>query len=733
MKNCTQVLKSVVCLFVLFLSLKNASKAQQIEKNITASNGDQIGFLEYKPADYDKNTNKYPVIIFLHGIGERGNGTTDLKNVNCCGIPRIITMGHKMTFTWNGKTETFLVLSPQCPKKYYMWPAAVVQSVIDYAKQNLRVDENRIYMTGLSMGGGGTFRYISTSATAPTNLAATATICSPCTFSNGSYVANAKLPVWAFHAANDSVALASCTEAAVKGINNANPAVKPLKTIWPTGGHIVWDRVYTDTSYKYDGVLNIYEWFLGQNKSLPVNKWPVANAGATINTTTDKSIVTLNGSASTDADGKIVRYVWKKIAGPNAGKITTAFGTNSSTTVTGLTIAGTYKYELAVVDDRAGFTKDTLTVNVGAVGTIPTQPKPVDTTSAPVAKDPVTTPPVVKDTVVTTPPVIKDTVKTPVDTVKAPPVVKDTVTAPTTSTVNQAPIAYAGDDQIVKLTNGDSAILNATSSKDTDGSVKSFYWSKVSGPTCALANAYVGKTLAIKLKAGVYIFRVFVTDNTGAVSADDVVVTVLPKPNMLPVARAGEDRTHNLSTQLGRELLNGSLSTDADGWITKFAWTKISGPNVTITEKNRTQVYADKLEAGTYVFRLTVTDTKGDTAYDDVTLKVVKTTQSLSSSATIQEEVATPAQPIVAAKENISVYPNPAVNSFVLKYESKLTGKSVASIYNANGNLVKSINFIKGEGTYQQSIPVTDLEKGMYHVVVRNGNKQQLNIKLIKK
>src|SRR5690606_21971281 len=143
-----------------------------------------------------------------------------------------------------------------------------------------------------------------------------------------------------------------------------HPAVMPLKTIWHSGGHVVWDRVYTDTNYRYNGVINIYEWFLGHNKSLPVNKLPRANAGVNIHAAPGQ-VVTLNASASTDADGKLVRYVWKKISGPAAGTIATTMGTKPTTTVSGL-IAGTYQYELAVVDDRAAYTKDTVTVTIAA-------------------------------------------------------------------------------------------------------------------------------------------------------------------------------------------------------------------------------------------------------------------------------------------------------------------------------------------------------------------------------
>ena len=371
MRNCTHVLKAVLCLCLLSL-VTIAGFSQQIANGLTATTGDYLGFYEFKPKEYATEGDvKHPLIIFLHGIGERGNGTTELWKVARIALPQMLRDGWDTKTTWNGKTEKFIVLSPQCPMKYGMWPQEFINDLINYAKTNLRIDPNRIYLTGLSMGGGGSNRFISTSTGTPKNLAATATICTPCTFANGHYVADAKLPYWAYHAADDAVALASCTESAITKINAENPAVKPIKRIWPTGGHEVWDRVYKDTNYKWDNAITVYEWFLGQNKSLAVNSWPVAKTAKTITTTTAVGSVALDGSASTDADGTIVRYVWKKITGPSAGTIKNGFGSNSSASVTGLTIAGTYTYELSVVDNRAGFTRDTLTVNVTSAASVP--------------------------------------------------------------------------------------------------------------------------------------------------------------------------------------------------------------------------------------------------------------------------------------------------------------------------------------------------------------------------
>ena len=112
MENSTYVSRRLLHL-LFFVILGVSTQAQQIAKGLTAGNGKYIGFYEYKPADYKPTGEKYPLIIFLHGVSERGNGTTELAKVLAQAIPRYISKGHKMTFTWNGKKETFLVLSPQ--------------------------------------------------------------------------------------------------------------------------------------------------------------------------------------------------------------------------------------------------------------------------------------------------------------------------------------------------------------------------------------------------------------------------------------------------------------------------------------------------------------------------------------------------------------------------------------------------------------------------------------------
>lgn len=347
------------------LILTMNSNAQQVAKGFTAGNGQWVGFLEYKPTYYNADlTVKYPLIIFLHGIGERGNGTSQIWSVAGNGIPRYINAGNPMRFNWNGKTETFLVLSPQLAPSYNDWVDFYIEELIEYAKTNLRIDTNRIILTGLSLGGGGVWHYTTSSLAHSKQLAAAAPVCGTCTGGpiDYKYVAQANLPLWAFHAMNDGTVGVGCTTSQVMGVNQGNPLIAPLMTLYSNGGHGIWDRAY-DSLYAWQNP-NIYEWFLGQNKSLPVNVMPVSNAGPNVTISTTTGMVNLSGLASHDADGKIVRYIWRKTAGPAAGTIVTPVSTTGLTSVTGLTTPGTYNYELTVVDDRASVAVSNVTVVV---------------------------------------------------------------------------------------------------------------------------------------------------------------------------------------------------------------------------------------------------------------------------------------------------------------------------------------------------------------------------------
>lgn len=341
-------------------------QGQQVAKHLRASNGVNIGFYQFTPKDYN-NGQKHPVIIFLHGIGERGNGGSELNRVAKQGIPKLIKKGEDMTFTYKGKRESFVVLSPQLSKKYGAWQNFYVEEMIEYATKYLKIDPNRIYLTGMSLGGGGVWSFSSASLANANKLAAIATICATCKMSNGKNIADADLPVWSFHAKNDSRVSVNCTNNAIDRIISFRPSVRPKKTIWSTGNHSIWDRAFNPSTKGSEP--NIYEWFLshkrtgakspsktpskntGDNVKLPVsvNKKPVAKVINYLTTRLPDNSLIVNGERSYDPDGRIVNYFWRKVSGPSSYTILN--NESRRTRVSNLT-AGTYIFQLKVTDNK---------------------------------------------------------------------------------------------------------------------------------------------------------------------------------------------------------------------------------------------------------------------------------------------------------------------------------------------------------------------------------------------
>src|SRR6185503_20053515 len=188
-----------------------------------------------------------------------------------------------------------------------------------------------------------------------------------------------------------------------------------------------------------------------------------------------------------------------------------------------------------------------------------------------------------------------------------------------TTPVNQPPAANAGIDITITLPIN-TATLSGTGI-DNDGTIVSYAWTRVSGPTIfTLGTANAPICILTGLIQGTYVFRLTVTDDDGATGTDDVTVTVNPIVNLPPIANAGSDIT--LTLPVNSTTLLGS-GTDADGTITGYAWTRVSGPTTyTLGSANASTTTLTNLVQGTYVFRLTVTDNGGASGTDNVTVTV---------------------------------------------------------------------------------------------------------------
>ena len=216
------------------------------------------GYYAALPARYDSSLKKYPLILFLHGIGEIGNGSPEhLARMVRAGLPRLINRKKfPPSFEVDGQHYSFIVVSPQFKER----PSNdEVNEVLNYMVKKYRVDTSRIYVTCLSLGGGVTWDY---TAQYGNRVAAAAPICGgswpdP---KRASRIASFGTPVWAFHNGDDKVVPVSYTKDYVNIINSHKPAVAARYTVWPTGGHDSWTKAY-DPATKEKGQ-NMYEWML---------------------------------------------------------------------------------------------------------------------------------------------------------------------------------------------------------------------------------------------------------------------------------------------------------------------------------------------------------------------------------------------------------------------------------------------------------------------------------------
>src|SRR5574343_870501 len=269
---------------------------------------------------------------------------------------------------------------------------------------------------------------------------------------------------------------------------------------------------------------------------------------------------------------------------------------------------------------------------------------------------------------------------------------------------NVAPNANAGTDISITLPVNNTT-LNGSASNDPDGTIAYYSWPRISGPTqVTIGNASAASTAISNLVQGTYGFRLVVTDNNGATDSDTVLVTVNPVPNAAPVANAGTDISITLPTNSTN--LNGSASYDPDGSIAQYNWTRISGPGaVTITNSTTATPGVVGLQAGQHIFELMITDDKGATATDRVTVTVNAApvqNQAPIANAGNDSSISVPA---TTALLNGSAYydSDETITSYTWK---QLNGAATASIQSANSATSTIVNLQTGE--YQFELTVTD-------------------------
>jgi len=230
---------SLLALVVVVLSAHGAEPAapapRQSPASATFTLQRTLKYLVQLPDGYEGGDSKWPLLVFLHGSGERGD---NLKQVEVNGPPKLIAAGKRLPF---------IVVSPQCPDGL-PWYGPEIDALVGQLVHTYRVDARRVYLTGLSLGGYGVW---DAAIFNPERFAAIMPVC------GGGYCAEdaARLkhvPVWAFHGGKDPYVPLQDAKDYVAAVVAAGGDAK--LTIYPEGGHDVWTETYNNPE--------IYTWLL---------------------------------------------------------------------------------------------------------------------------------------------------------------------------------------------------------------------------------------------------------------------------------------------------------------------------------------------------------------------------------------------------------------------------------------------------------------------------------------
>jgi predicted peptidase len=198
----------------------------------------KLQYLLYLPKDYAKEK-EWPLLLFLHGSGERGS---NLELVKKQGPPKLISQGQDFPF---------IVVSPQLPADYKDWSPKALIELVNHIEHKYKVDKKRIYVTGLSMGGYGTWNL---ALEYPDRFAAIAPVCGGADTLRAAVLKD--IPVWVFHGARDNVVPIEEDSAMVEAVKRSGGCVR--FTIYPEAGHDAWTETYNNPEF--------YDWLLGQHR-----------------------------------------------------------------------------------------------------------------------------------------------------------------------------------------------------------------------------------------------------------------------------------------------------------------------------------------------------------------------------------------------------------------------------------------------------------------------------------
>ena len=229
----------VLCINALVQSCAAQGKPDLIDAEMETVTTEKLAYYLYYPENYHKESEKkFPVLLFLHGGGESGDSLVAIKRN---GPPKMIV---------DGKQFPFLILAPQNPHQKKWWNTRAVNQLLDSIVANNRIDKKRIYLTGLSRGGGAAWEM---AVQYPDKFAAMAVVCGMTPVPYAAWI-DKDLPIWVFHGEEDNSVPFSESEVMVKRLKDMGYDVK--FTRYPGVGHNSWTLAYNTEE--------LYDWFMNQ-------------------------------------------------------------------------------------------------------------------------------------------------------------------------------------------------------------------------------------------------------------------------------------------------------------------------------------------------------------------------------------------------------------------------------------------------------------------------------------
>jgi hypothetical protein len=675
MKNFYEVTckKSVLLIFSGVLFFSGASAQQVVTYDTTFDGWNAVVTMDKALTGNDSAAG----IVFFPGLGEE---TTDSAAIVVNGPHYLIRNG-----IWDGSVPLGngvhhpFIISLQPPASGY--PANSVMPKIAAILARYRIKRNSFYLTGLSMGGWYANQFVCYEPTpgddtyghlvrALVVLEGVEPADSTGIYPSLSYPR--KMGHWAAACGGRELWVEGSQDwrdmlAGAQNMCDSVPGVASyFQVTYGGGAHCCWNTEYDPSTtwtipsnsnisqvWGTPQPMNVWQWLLRQGDTTmptyaaPTPGPPAVSAGVAQTIQLPTSSLTLTGSASGVAGATISSVAWSEVSGPVTASFSAAG--NVTTTVSGMTTAGTYVFQLEATDNNGLSATATVTVTVDAANVPPT----VNAGSALTIQLPVSSATLTGTATGNGGATISSTVWTEVSgpataTITAAPSLTTSVaglTAPgsyvfqlkatddhglsATSTVtvtveaaNVPPTVNAGSGQTIQLPVS-SVNLSGTATGNDGATISSTVWSQVSGPVAAGFGAVtdLGTAVSGMTTAGTYVFQLKATDNNGLSATSTVTITV-EAANVPPTVSAGSDLTIQLP--VSSATLTGTATGNGGATISSALWTEVSGPAVA-TIANAAGVttgVTGLITAGTYVFQLKATDNNGLSSSATVTVTV---------------------------------------------------------------------------------------------------------------